>query len=733
MNVMMPGAGSSAAGPFTIAPDDPGQPPRLITVIDTEEEFDWTRPFDRRQTGVSHMSRIGELQAVFDAQGVTPVYAVDFAVASQPAAVDALAGIADDGRALIGAHLHPWVTPPFVEEVNARNSYPGNLPADLERGKLEALTERIAELFGRRPTIYTAGRYGIGPNTFGILEDLGFTVDLSPMPSFDYRGDGGPDFSRYGQRPGWFGPTRRVLCIPNTSALVGHMPRLNLRLLSSAVMHVRLRGLKIPSVLSRLGLVERIALSPEGYSLNEMRRLTRDLFRAGQRLFVLRLHSPSVAPGHTPYVHDESQRRALLSTIGLYLDFFRQEFGGRMTDPLAETRTLELSRSGGATGPIREAARPVANAAPDGSAAPDDDAASAMEPGDDHAPGRSADTPRGRSADTPRGRSADTPRGRSADLPRGRSGDAPRRRTGETSPGRSGETTEPGPRQRAALSVSPIEDADLPEVAGYWNRNLNPGIPCDVWVNAFRHPWMPDKPNNGFLLRSGRRLVGVLGAIYSRQSIAGRAVDFCNLTSLVVDPTHRAHLMDLLSACLSQKNLCFTNYTPTPAVAKILRLLRFKELPAGEFIVPHLPVPAIATGLTAIEGDGELGRRLTGDAQRLWRDHRAIPWLNRFAVGDDRRWCLVFWKPTIIKGVPAAHLLGVSDSDLLHDWHQAIGGHLLLHHGALASRIDAHLAPNANWPGIERPATGPHLVRALPDVSPQHVSFLYSELAALPL
>ena len=144
-------------------------------------------------------------------------------------------------------------------------------------------------------------------------------------------------------------------------------------------------------------------------------------------------------------------------------------------------------------------------------------------------------------------------------------------------------------------------------------------------------------------------------------------------------------------------------------------------------------MPAIAAGLTAIEGDGELGRRLTGDAARLWRDHRGIPWLNRFAVGDDKRWCLVFWKPTVIKGVPAAHLIGVSDTDLLHEWHQAIGGHLLLHHGALASRIDAHLGSRANWPGISRPAIGPHLVRASQALAPEHVSFLYSELAALPL
>ena len=112
---------------------------------------------------------------------------------------------------------------------------------------------------------------------------------------------------------------------------------------------------------------------------------------------------------------------------------------------------------------------------------------------------------------------------------------------------------------------------------------------------------------------------------------------------------------------------------------------------------------------------------------------RVNSWLNRFAVGDGSRWCLVFWKPTVIKGVPAAHLIGVSDTELLREWQQAIGGHLLLHHGVLASRIDAHLSPKANWPGISRPVAEPHLVRATPALPPEQVSFLYSELAALPL
>ncbi len=75
----------------------------------------------------------------------------------------------------------------------------------------------------------------------------------------------------------------------------------------------------------------------------------------------------------------------------------------------------------------------------------------------------------------------------------------------------------------------------------------------------------------------------------------------------------------------------------------------------------------------------------------------------------------------------------VNDPGLPHEWHQSIGGHLPLHHGVLASRIDAHLSPNANRPAICRPATESHLVRSTLVLPAEQVSFLYSELARLPL
>jgi hypothetical protein len=96
---------------------------------------------------------------------------------------------------------------------------PGNLPRDLEREKIETSSRRSRRLSasGRAPT--SPGRYGFGPNTAATLLELGFEVDLSPLPAFDLSADGGPDWSRAPLEPREVRPG--LLAIPATSAFTG--------------------------------------------------------------------------------------------------------------------------------------------------------------------------------------------------------------------------------------------------------------------------------------------------------------------------------------------------------------------------------------------------------------------------------------------------------------------------------------------------------------------------------
>ena len=315
-------------------------PPALVAVVDTEEEFDWSAPFDRANTAVAHMAAIHRVQEVFDALGVMPSYLVSYAIVAQEVGWRPLQRHLAAGRAVIGAHLNPWATPPYRERVESVNSYPGNLPRELEAAKLATLCRQIERSLGVRPTVYKAGRYGKGPNTEAILEEQGFEVDISPAPAMDLRADGGPDYTRHPARPFLFGQNRRLLCLPNTGAFVGWLQERG-PVLHPLLEHRSVARLRLAAIASRLRLLERLRLTPEGYTLREMRRLTRALLACGQRTFVLSLHSPSVVPGNTPYVRSEADLGRLLQRLRAYLTFFRDELHGRFLTPDALKTELE--------------------------------------------------------------------------------------------------------------------------------------------------------------------------------------------------------------------------------------------------------------------------------------------------------------------------------------------------------------------------------------------------------
>ncbi|RJF91364.1 polysaccharide deacetylase family protein [Sphingomonas cavernae] len=273
--------------------------PRFLVFVDTEEEFDWRAPISRDAHSTHHVRAIPRLQEMFDAQGISPTYLVDQPIVESDAALAILRPILDRGGCAIGAQLHPWVSPPFDEALTTANSFAGNLPSALERAKITGLTQSIAERFGRHPSIYRAGRYGIGPNSAAILEDLSYRLDVSVRAGFDYANEGGPDFTGFTPEPFWAGPSGRLLALPLTTAYVGALRRFGSGLNRLALRQGHVRGL-----LARTGLFTRVPLTPEGVSAAEAKEAIRVLAGEGLRIFSLSFHSPSLEPGHTQYVRD---------------------------------------------------------------------------------------------------------------------------------------------------------------------------------------------------------------------------------------------------------------------------------------------------------------------------------------------------------------------------------------------------------------------------------------------
>ena len=198
------------------------------------------------------------------------------------------------------------------------NSFAGNLPRELESAKLTALRDAIEIGFGIAPLIYRAGRYGLGQNTAELLADHGIAIDSSVRPLFDYSSGGGPDYRAHPARPYWVDDARTLLELPLTSAFWGLFRR------QGDFIYPRLwRTPAMRGVLARLGLLERVPLTPEGVSVEEAIRGIDIALDDGLPVLVLSFHSPSLRPGSTPYVRDEDDLDALYDwwrRIFAYLD-----------------------------------------------------------------------------------------------------------------------------------------------------------------------------------------------------------------------------------------------------------------------------------------------------------------------------------------------------------------------------------------------------------------------------
>lgn len=318
--------------------------PQLVVVVDTEEEFAWNRPFDRHSTATTTIPAQDRAHAIYDRYGVIPTYVMDYPVATTPAAAAYLRRLVDAGRAAFGTHCHPWVTPPHEEDVNDRNSYHGNLPAELEAAKLAQSTRAVAEAMGGAPHIFKAGRYGLGPHSFETLQDLGYTLDCSMVPHTNFAMKHGPDFREMPAEPFFTDSSCWLLEVPLTVGYSGLLQGYGRRYGGAIDLPV-LQTMHIPGIASRLRLLERAKLSPEGFDTATMCRLLRALIAQGRQVFTLSYHSTSLVPGHTPYVRSDADLAEFLRRIDCVLRFFRDTLGGAFTTLAAVEKAARSAAS----------------------------------------------------------------------------------------------------------------------------------------------------------------------------------------------------------------------------------------------------------------------------------------------------------------------------------------------------------------------------------------------------
>ena len=305
----------------------------LIVSIDTEED-DWGvyKPVGHQLTNIAYLS---ELQDLLNTYNIKPTYLIDFPVAADETHREFFKIVHYTGRAEIGAHLHPWNTPPFEEEPTTHNSMMKNLPPDLQKRKITNLSNLIEQKLSIRPTSFRAGRFCFNQITSSILVELNYFVDSSVTPFVDWETDcGGINFRGYPhcpyqipleQEPKGHEPGGKLWEVPVTIGF-NRVPFKLFASIYDLFGKEKLRPLRLRGLAHHTGLLKKIWLSPELSGYKEMQQLSKVTIRLGIPVLNLFFHSTSLAPGLSPFVKTSKARRLFLTNLDLFFTWLRDNY-----------------------------------------------------------------------------------------------------------------------------------------------------------------------------------------------------------------------------------------------------------------------------------------------------------------------------------------------------------------------------------------------------------------------
>ncbi len=281
------------------------------------------------------------------------------------------------------------------------------------------------------------------------------------------------------------------------------------------------------------------------------------------------------------------------------------------------------------------------------------------------------------------------------------------------------------------VALRPITDADVPVVADFLHAHLNPDVPAAQWARALDLPWDVERPNSGFMLLEGERVVGANIAFYSQRTIDGRLERFCNLGAWCVLEEHRFHSLRLVKALLAQDGYHFTDLSPSGNVVGVNEKLGFSYLDTTTTVVPNLPRPTVP-GRVHLSSDAALiERTLSGRDLEIYRDHAATAAARQVLLRLGDAHCHVIFRKDRRKGLPLfASVLHVSDVEVFRACAGAFSRHLLVRHRLPVMLLERAVVDHR--PRLSRTVDSPRrkMFRS-PTLDPDHIDYLYSELVCL--
>jgi hypothetical protein len=283
----------------------------IVTItVDTEEDQWGSYAYEDAST--RNIQHLPALQELFDKHGARPTYLVNRPPLLDQESVAVLGDLSERDSVEVGAHCHPWNTPPIS---GVGLTMMSGLPEESNGAMIREITTRIEGELGITPRSFRAGRWGFGPTVSRALAREGYQIDCSVSPFIDWTSIGGPDFGTAPHQPYRFDPDDpltpsspgSMLELPTTVGFLRgdarQAQRDRLRLEKSVLARFGAVGL-----MDRAGLLARRWLSPEISTSQQMIQVAAAALRSGDTYISMAFHSCTLMSGATPFVADGHER-----------------------------------------------------------------------------------------------------------------------------------------------------------------------------------------------------------------------------------------------------------------------------------------------------------------------------------------------------------------------------------------------------------------------------------------
>lgn len=279
---------------------------KLVITIDVEEEGLFGGTYPRSGATVSNVALLEKLEWLTMNFDLPLTLLVDHAVASSGICAAVLQHWQNDLGAEIGAHLHPWNTPPFGDGDPLVSTA---MPPELLSAKLGNVLVAVEACVGERPRSFRMGRWDFSENVRRAVLASGLQVDASVAPL--KHTPAGTTWFNAPAEPFWLDAEHSVLEVPLTVLPI--VPALG-----------RLAANMGKSVTRRFSSFGALGIQPVWFPAWSMRQAVRlHVHRHGEVLNLF-FHSSELLPGASPHFPTEQSVRDFLEKLRTFVVWLKQ-------------------------------------------------------------------------------------------------------------------------------------------------------------------------------------------------------------------------------------------------------------------------------------------------------------------------------------------------------------------------------------------------------------------------